>query len=132
MTCSAGVQRACPADLPGGGAAPAQLGGPGPARPADDLYAPGEEYVFGLARPGRGAAVVSTARLHNHFYGRIPCEDDLVDRIAKEGAHELGHLLGLDHCDETSAVMYAPRSLDELDRKRKMLCTACAARLVAG
>ena len=98
----------------------------------DDLYAPGEEYVFGLARPERGTAVVSTARLHNHFYGRVPCDDDLMDRVAKEGAHEVGHLLGLEHCAERECVMYAPRSLDELDRKRKMVCPACAALLRGG
>jgi archaemetzincin len=98
----------------------------------DDLYAPGEEFVFGLARPGRGAAVVSTARLSNRFYNRAPSEEDLLDRVAKEGAHELGHLAGLAHCDEAECVMYAPRSLDELDRKRKTLCPACASRLGAG
>lgn len=98
----------------------------------DDLFTPGEEFVFGLARPGRGAAVVSTARLHNHFYGRPACEDDLVDRIAKEGAHEIGHLFGLEHCAESECAMYAPRSLDELDRKRKMLCPDCASRLAGG
>lgn len=98
----------------------------------DDLFAPDEEYVFGLARPDRGAAVVSTARLHNHYYGRPASEDDLLDRVAKEGAHEVGHLLGLEHCPERECVMYAPRSLDELDRKRKMICPACTARLHGG
>ena len=98
----------------------------------DDLYAPGEEFVFGLARPERGTAVVSTARLHNYFYDRAPSEEDLVDRIAKEGAHEVGHLLGLEHCAERECVMFAPRSLDELDRKRKTVCPECAAHLQRG
>jgi archaemetzincin len=95
----------------------------------DDLFTPREEYVFGLARPQHGTAVVSTARLHNRFYGRAASEDDLIDRIAKEGAHEIGHLLGLEHCNEHECVMYAPRSLDELDRKRKMCCPVCVERL---
>ncbi|NLX49557.1 MAG: archaemetzincin family Zn-dependent metalloprotease [Methanospirillum sp.] len=98
----------------------------------DEIVAPGGEAVFGLARPQRGTAVVSTVRLQNGWYGREPSDDALVDRIAKEGAHEIGHLVGLEHCPEPECVMFAPRSLDELDRKRKMLCRACEARLGAG
>ncbi|HOT95048.1 MAG TPA: archaemetzincin family Zn-dependent metalloprotease [Methanoregulaceae archaeon] len=98
----------------------------------DDIFVQREEFVYGLAHPGFGTAIVSTARLTNEFYGRRPCEDDLVDRIAKEGAHEIGHLLGLPHCPDRECVMFAPHSFDELDRKRKMVCPACTARLRIG
>ena len=98
----------------------------------DDIFAPREEFVYGLARPGHGTAVLSTARLANEFYGRQPSEDDLVDRIVKEGSHEIGHLLGLSHCTENECVMFAPHTFDELDRKRKMVCPGCAARLHGG
>ena len=90
-----------------------------------DLYVNGCDFVFGLARPTSGVAVVSTARFGNGYYGRKPDDTDLIDRAAKEGAHELGHLLGLDHCENPECVMFRPRTLDELDRKRKMLCPAC-------
>ncbi len=90
-----------------------------------DLYVNGCDFVFGLARPTCGVAVVSTARLGNDYYGRTPDDTDLIDRAAKEGAHELGHLIGLDHCGNPECVMFRPRTLDELDRKRKMLCPAC-------
>jgi len=90
-----------------------------------DLYVNGCDFVFGLARPSSSVAVVSTARLRNDYYGRVPDDTDLVDRAAKEGAHELGHLLGLGHCTDPECVMFRPRTLDELDRKRKVLCPAC-------
>ena len=36
-----------------------------------DLFKNGNSFVFGLARQSVGAAVVSTARLGNEYYGRV-------------------------------------------------------------
>jgi archaemetzincin len=94
-----------------------------------DLFRNGNSFVFGLARQQVGAAVVSTARLGNEYYGRQNNDDDMIDRITKEGAHEIGHLLGLDHCENRECIMFRPDTLDELDRKKKMLCPICRARL---
>jgi len=96
-----------------------------------DLFRNGNSFVFGLAREQVGAAVVSTARLGNEYYGRQGSDDDLIDRITKEGAHEIGHLLGLDHCANRECIMFKPDTLDELDRKKKMLCPACRERLTS-
>ncbi len=96
-----------------------------------DLFKNGNSFVFGLARESVGAAVVSTARLCNEYYGLRGSDDDLVDRIVKEGAHEVGHLLGLPHCTNPECVMFRPDTLDELDRKKKMLCPVCAKSLAA-
>jgi archaemetzincin len=90
-----------------------------------DLFRNGNSFVFGLARESVGAGVVSTSRLGNEYYGRRGSDDDYIDRIAKEGAHEAGHLLGLPHCSNRECVMFKPDTLDELDRKKKALCPAC-------
>ncbi|MGA2913835.1 MAG: archaemetzincin family Zn-dependent metalloprotease [Methanoregula sp.] len=96
-----------------------------------DLFKNGNSFVFGLARQTVGAAVVSTARLGNEYYGRDGNDGDLIDRITKEGAHEVGHLFGLEHCDNQECIMFRPDTLDELDRKKKMFCPTCREQLVA-
>ncbi|HMA04368.1 MAG TPA: archaemetzincin family Zn-dependent metalloprotease [Methanomicrobiales archaeon] len=90
-----------------------------------DLSVRGQDFVFGLARQSVGAAVVSTARLDNGYYGRTREDSDLTGRIAKEGAHEIGHLFGLEHCADPECVMFPPRTLGELDRKKLAFCPAC-------
>jgi len=96
---------------------------------SQDLFRDGHRFVFGLAREPVGAAVVSCARLGNEFYGKPAHDDDLIDRLSKEGAHELGHLLGLNHCAVPECIMFLPNSLDELDCKKKMFCDACSQEL---
>jgi archaemetzincin len=90
-----------------------------------DLFRDGSSFVFGLARESVGAGVVSTFRLGNEYYGRPGSDADYIDRITKEGAHEIGHLLGLPHCGDRECVMFRPDTLDELDRKKKVLCNPC-------
>jgi archaemetzincin len=96
---------------------------------SQDLCMPRQDFVFGLARESVGAAVVSMARLHNRFYGREDDDGDLVGRLVREGAHEVGHLFGLEHCASKECVMYPPATLGELDRKKVAFCGPCRARL---
>ncbi len=91
----------------------------------DDIFMPGTRYVFGLSRPVTGTAVISSARLKNEYWGLPPDEMMLIDRLSREGAHEIGHLLHLDHCENASCVMSNPLTLDDLDNKKSMLCSSC-------
>ena len=88
---------------------------------AFDLYVPGMNFVFGEARcPGR-AAVISTYRLKPDGDNHALFES----RIIKEAIHEIGHMLGLKHCPESSCVMYFSERIADTDRKRDSFCLEC-------
>ena len=89
---------------------------------AVDLYSETKTYtfVFGEANVYTGPAVVSVARLASDP-GRAR------DRVAKEAIHELGHTLGLDHCDTPRCVMRFSDSVEDVDRKGREFCARCRA-----
>jgi len=95
----------------------------------DDIYTESSDFVFGLARSSIGSAVISTARLENEFYGGDEDTSLLIERIAKEGAHEIGHLLGVGHCTNSECIMFQPGTRNELDRKQKWFCPECRSQL---
>jgi len=97
-----------------------------------DLFAKGFDFVFGLARPQTGVSVISGVRLDNDFYNRPANDEDLIERLAKEGSHELGHIYGLAHCTNHECIMFNPHTLDELDGKKKEFCPVCEAELEKG
>lgn len=92
-----------------------------------DLFIPILTYVFGEAQLGGKAAVVSTARLVEdvELFGRRL----LVERLAKEAVHEVGHAFGLVHCGTVECVMSRSPAVREVDEKRPELCGECRARL---
>jgi len=94
-----------------------------------DLTAPGLNFVFGLADPPSRAAVISLARLYPEFYGQPRDPRRFKERAVKEAVHELGHLLGLDHCPDPACVMSFSNSLADTDRKGPGFCRACREKL---
>ena len=91
-----------------------------------DCYAGTLNFVFGLAELGGGTAVVSLARLRA---GASP--STFAARAVKEICHELGHAVGLRHCENPRCVMCFSNSLAEADAKGEELCASCMRRVRA-
>jgi archaemetzincin len=94
-----------------------------------DLFIPILTFVFGEAQVGGRAAVVSTARL-----GEPGWRDERVvlERLAKESVHEVGHLLGLLHCGTRGCVMARSARVQDVDQKRAEPCPACREHIARG
>ncbi|OMH41190.1 archaemetzincin family Zn-dependent metalloprotease [Desulfurobacterium indicum] len=90
-----------------------------------DLFADGLNFVFGIAEPLSGKALISTARLKNSFYGLPEDKELLKVRTLKEAVHEIGHLLGLPHCPDERCVMSFSNSITDVDRKSFYFCPRC-------
>jgi len=87
-----------------------------------DGYVPGMNFVFGLASPELRVASIYTSRI------RRPLSMYPI-RLVKLVLHELGHLLGLSHC-ENRCVMRFSNTLDELDEKPAIFCEDCRRKLL--
>jgi len=111
-------------------AAVRKLGGRGRSEPFSfvlglteaDIYVQGSNFVFGLADPQRATGIVSMARLRQNSNPRL-----LEERLMKEAAHEMGHLLGLKHCPEPTCIMSFANSTFDVDAKLPILCKDCLA-----
>lgn len=94
-----------------------------------DLYIPILTFVFGEAQLGPSpvaAAVVSTHRLDEEFYGLPSSPALLAERLLKESLHELGHTLGLRHCPDYRCVMSSSNAVENIDLKLAEFCAECA------
>lgn len=90
-----------------------------------DLCIPILTHVFGEAQVGGRAAVVSTLRLKQKFYG-LPDDPELTRlRLLKETLHEIGHTYGLHHCQDWQCVMHTSNTVDEIDIKGDFFCNSC-------
>jgi archaemetzincin len=95
----------------------------------EDIAIPVFTFVFGLARSGGRACVVSLARADPAFYGLLPDPDLQLDRTVAEILHELGHLATLEHCPDRACLMSFAGSVERVDARGSRFCAQCAARL---
>jgi archaemetzincin len=94
-----------------------------------DIAIPVFTFVFGLARQGGHACVVSLVRADPAFYG-LPADEALRDeRVVAEIRHELGHLAELEHCGDRSCLMSFAGSIERADARGAEFCAACRERL---
>lgn len=84
-----------------------------------DLCTPILTYVFGESQLGGKAAVISLYRLHD-----VSLEITYV-RAAKISLHEVGHLLGINHCWQPFCLMHFAATLENLDTLSMEFCSAC-------
>ena len=95
---------------------------------AVDLYAMDLHFVFGISILKQATSIISYRRLDNSFYHLTPNDRVLYERVVKESLHELGHALGLDHC-ESPCIMHYSNSVMEIDVKPARFCPSCLRRI---
>lgn len=83
----------------------------------EDMYIGEMNYVFGLSMGN--ISLISLARLANNDIKLFK------DRAIKEAVHEIGHSLGLKHCDKIKCVMHFSVDISDTDIKKYNFCNDC-------
>ena len=84
-----------------------------------DICTPILTFVFGESQLGGSTALVSTSRLQGKR------ADLAYERAAKISVHEVGHILGLEHCWELRCLMHFSRDVEQLDSLPLDFCETC-------
>lgn len=81
--------------------------------------------IFGLGQMPGTACLVSTYRLKMKGGSK---ESKLLERLRKVACHEIGHNLGLPHCEHSEKCFMrdGAESIATVDAEAEALCTHCA------
>ena len=89
-----------------------------------DLFVSALTHVFGLSHLGGRRSVLSWARLKPEADEAV-AGITLVRRLSVEMTHELGHSLGLVHCQRADCPMHRSLWPEAIDLKGTAFCDAC-------
>jgi len=108
-----------------------------PSRPKDalaymaittsDLFPSSDwNFVFGQADQINKVGVSSIAR---YKYPDALNYQETLARIIKTSTHEIGHMLGIEHCINALCLMNGSNSLRQSDNQPQTMCSECIAKL---
>lgn len=88
-----------------------------------DIYEKDYLAVYGVSAIEKKSAVVSFFRLKDKD------KKLFFSRVLKESIHELGHLFGLEHCNNMECVMRCSEGIGDCDFKSEKFCYVCGKEL---
>ena len=89
-----------------------------------DLSMIGHEYTTGLADPSNQRAIIAVSRLQSQTASETN-DEKFTDRVIKRAIHEIGHTLGLQHCEADKCVMQHSETVEDMDNKTHAYCPKC-------
>lgn len=95
----------------------------------EDAYALGTNFVFGHAELNGRFGAIYLSRMKPEFYGKRDNKSLFLLRVLKEASHEIGHILGLNHCPTPRCVMNFSISIWDVDKKDWKPCDKCLTKL---
>lgn len=92
---------------------------------AEDLCATDGEMVYGLANLRDRVAVISLYRFWDDLHSpRSARRQEAVDQLSRVAFHEVGHMLGMEHCPQEGCLMSALTHRQQIHRQTQP-CPRC-------